>query len=44
MLNINFSFYRDHDTVPIEEVAKNLGIEVKRGKILCPCHDAYPLL
>ncbi len=41
MLNINFSFYRDHDTVPIEEVAKSLGIEVKRGKILCPCHDDH---
>ena len=39
-MRINFKFYKDHDNVPIEEVAEALGIQQKKnGKYLCVFHD-----
>lgn len=39
-IRINFDFYKNYDSVPIDKIAESLGIDRKRnGKYLCVCHD-----
>ena len=40
-MKIDYNFFKQHDLVPIEQVADLLDIKINRGKALCPCHDDH---